>query len=146
MTLQITIHVHLSPFLIQKINMKQFFLLFITLAASAALFSQEASLDSALFIQKESDAYQCVQVRRGDRIELKGKLSMEKGSEELFFESTGERLYLLRGDLASELRILLTEKSDTPEITLKGTLLFEGLEMRPAELEITAYSFQEEIR
>ncbi len=117
-------------------------ILIIAFSVTSTLFSQETPLSSALFNQKETDAYQCIQVRRGDKIELTGELSLKPDSEELVFISLGGREYLLKGDLTLELLYQMKTAENRISITVKGIVLFEGLEERPAELEITGYSKQ----
>ena len=84
------------------------------------------------------------QIRRGDKITLTGKISSyETGIDEenvsLILTSEGGRIFILKGDLLEELNQLFLTYSETKRITLKGTVLFEGREEIPAEMEVYTY-------
>jgi len=119
-------------------------IIFTTLQLSA----QQNSLSSSLFNQKEAgetETYQCIQIRRGDIITLTGSIEFinegpELDQKNLYFTSLGGRGFILKGDLLGEITIFSQSLKETERITIKGTVLFEGLEERPAELEVSRFS------
>ncbi len=115
--------------------------------------AQSGSLSSNLFIQKakeadEPEAYQCVQIRRGDRITLTGNIKFlepKTGSDQktLSFTSLGGRTFLLKGDNLQNLIDFINTSEENVLFTIKGIVLFEGLEDMPAELEVIEFSSSE---
>jgi len=117
------------------------------LIIASALQAQSTPLSSDLFIQqdKETETYQCIQIRRGDIITLTGSIEFindktELDQKNLYFTSLGGRGFILKGDLLGEITIFSQSLKETERITIKGTVLFEGLEERPAELEVSRFS------
>ena len=117
------------------------------LIIASTLQAQSTPLSSDLFIQqdKETETYQCIQIRRGDIITLTGSIEFindktELDQKNLYFTSLGGRGFILKGDLLGEITIFSQSLKETERITIKGTVLFEGLEERPAELEVSRFS------
>ena len=111
---------------------------------ASSLPAQTQPLSSSLFIQqdKETEPYQCIQIRRGDKMTLSGTLSMYETGDNLKYlmlSSDGGRIFLLKGELLPELNNFFLLYNNTERFTLTGTILFEGLDRRPAELEVSAF-------
>lgn len=73
---------------------------------------------------------------------LSGTLSMYETGENLKYlmlSSDGGRIFLLKGELLPELNNFFLLYNNTERFTLTGTILFEGLDRRPAELEVSAF-------
>ncbi|MCK5198796.1 MAG: hypothetical protein KAR21_10615 [Spirochaetales bacterium] len=116
------------------------------LVITSSLLAQEKQLSSSLFIQQDEakETYQCIQIRRGDKITLTGKISLyendlDEDSESLILASDGGRVFLLKGKLLPELNQFYLTYNETERVTLKGTVLFEGWEEMPAEMEVSYY-------
>lgn len=116
------------------------------LVITSSLLAQEKQLSSSLFIQQDEakETYQCIQIRRGDKITLTGKFSLyendlDEDSESLILASDGGRVFLLKGKLLPELNQFYLTYNETERVTLKGTVLFEGWEEMPAEMEVSNY-------
>ncbi|MDA3939032.1 MAG: hypothetical protein PF693_06965 [Spirochaetia bacterium] len=108
--------------------------------------AQSQPLSSNLFLQQDkaedTEIYQCIQIRRGDKITLTGRLSVYDNDEDLNYlilSSDGGRIFLLKGDLIPDLKNFFLSHYKTEKIILKGTILFEGLDRRPAELEVSSF-------
>ena len=114
-----------------------------------SLLAQTQPLSSTLFIQQDKDneeteAYQCIQIRRGDKITLTGRISLfgtgiYEETASLILTSDGGRVFLLKGELLPELTKFFLSYDKTERITLKGTVLFEGLKEMSAEMEVYSY-------
>lgn len=109
-----------------------------------SLYAQTTPLSSSLFNQKdkEEETYQCIQIRRGDKITLSGTLSMYETGDNLKYlmlSSDGGRIFLLKGELIPDLNQFFLLYNKTEKITLSGTILFPGLDKRPAELDVYSY-------
>lgn len=73
---------------------------------------------------------------------LSGTLSMYETGDNLKYlmlSSDGGRIFLLKGELLPELNNFFLLYNNPERFTLTGTILFEGLDRRPAELEVSAY-------
>ena len=93
---------------------------------------------------KETETYQCIQIRRGDKITLTGKISLYAAGTDgentgLILTSDGGRIFILKGDLLPEINKFVLTYSKAERITLKGIVLFEGREEIPAEMEVYSY-------
>lgn len=80
--------------------------------------------DNSLFVSKSEETYQCVRLRRGDKIELTGTVKA--------FNREGEKKFLLITD-AGRKYILDENSSDLSafegkKIRIKSAILFEGNE------------------
>ena len=113
---------------------------------TSSLPAQTQPLSSSLFIQqdKETETYQCIQIRRGDKITLTGKISLNETGKDaengsLILTSDEGRIFILKGELLPELSNFFLTYSETERIILKGTVLFEGREGIPAGMEVYSY-------
>lgn len=117
------------------------------ISISFSLSAQQNPLSSSLFIQqdKETETYQCIQIRRGDIITLTGSIEFidgETGSDQnnLLFTSLGGRTFLLKGEILWELTVYYIKILETKNITITGKVLFEGREDLPAKMEVTSFN------
>lgn len=126
----------------KKYHLSGILLLIIT----SSVLAQIHPLSSTLFMEqdKETETYQCIQIRRGDKITLTGKISLyaagiDEANTSLILTSEGGRIFILKGDLLPEINKFVLTYSEAERITLKGTVLFEGREEIPAEMEVYSY-------
>ena len=127
-----------------------FFSVFLVISIISFTEAQSRPLSSTLFTQKdkgneEAETYQCIQIRRGDKITLTGIIECVKddtGSDQkpISFTSLGGRTFLLKGKHIKDLSDFILTREENIIITLKGIVLFEGLDDMPAELEVTDYT------
>jgi hypothetical protein len=114
-------------------------LLLLTMTSTA--FTQIQTLSSGLFFQQENEteAYQCIQIRRGDIITLTGEIAFlnKDINENLIFTSLGGRIFLIKGELVSKLSEFIQRNNKI--IIIKGKVIFEGLEDIPAEMEVISF-------
>ena len=129
--------------------MKQiFFLVVLIISIISFAEAQSRPLSSTLFLQQdkgEEESYQCIQIRRGDIIALTGSIEIvnndiEADLNNLYFTSAGGRTFLLKGEHIKDLSDFILTREENIIITLKGIVLFEGLDDMPAELEVTDYT------
>jgi len=130
--------------------MKQiFFSVFLVSSMLSFAGAQTTPLSSNLFIQKaketdKAETYQCIQIRRGDKITLTGYIKFAENKTEpkqkvLSFTSLGGRLFLLKGEHLQKLTDFIKTNNSNLLITIKGIVLFEGLEDMPAKLEVVNF-------
>ena len=130
--------------------MKQiFFSVFLVSSMLSFAGAQTTPLSSNLFIQKaketdKAETYQCIQIRRGDKITLTGNIKFAENKTDskqkvLSFTSLGGRTFLLEGEHLQKLTDFIKTNNSNLLITIKGIVLFEGLEDMPAKLEVVNF-------
>jgi len=126
-----------------------FFLVFLVISMLSFAGAQSKPLSSNLFIEKSKETdkvetYQCIQIRRGDKITITGNIEIVKNKtgsdqETLNFTSLGGRIFLLKGEHLRKLTNFIKTNNSNILITIKGIILFEGLEDMPAKLEVVNF-------